>query len=95
MENKVDWKIIETEIRKLANEFQDKFEREILDLVFHFLNHDEYEIAFEILFTEIMKLENIPNPDYIRFKEIGLALKLNEETVYDPEFWNNFIRFIS
>lgn len=95
MDKDINWEIIDGEIRKLLGDLEMQLRKEDSEEVFHYLNYDEYEIAFELLFLCMMELPNIPNFDYCRFKEIGLTLKLNEETKYDPDFWKNFVRFVS
>jgi hypothetical protein len=69
---------------------ESKLDNESIDYVNHYINHDEYEMAFEGLFLEIMKFEKIPEIDFLKSKEIGELLKLDEESVFDFDFWNKF-----
>lgn len=69
---------------------ESKLDSESIDFVNHYVNHDEYEMAFEGLFLEIMKLEEIPKIDFLKSKMIGELLNLNEESVFDIDFWHKF-----
>lgn len=71
-----------------------KLDKEAIDFVQHYIEHDEYEMAFEGLFIEIMKLEEIPKIDLFKSKEIGKSLKMNEESVFDFDFWNKFDNYV-
>lgn len=66
---------------------------DIIDFTYHYINHDEYEMAFEGLFLEIIKHKNIPSLNIKKCQEIAVFLKLNQETVYDMEFWSKFENF--
>lgn len=69
-------------------------DNESIDAINHYLIYDEYEMAFEGLFIEIMSLETIPAVDIERSKEVGQLLKLNEESVFDSHFWKNFENYV-
>lgn len=69
-------------------------DKESIDAINHYLRYDEYEMAFEGLFIEIMSLETIPAVDIARSKEVGQLLKLNEESVFDSNFWRNFEDYV-
>ncbi len=64
----------------------------------HYINYDEYEMAFEGLFIELMSLNEKLNIDYSESYKIALLLKLNEETVFDANFLEEissfYIRFL-
>ena len=63
--------------------------------VVHYIAHDEPEIAFEGLFIELMQQKTMP--DAIIKKDclaLGQYLKLDSESVLDPDFWKNFIIFL-
>ncbi|MCG2617848.1 hypothetical protein LZZ85_26340 [Terrimonas sp. NA20] len=69
--------------------------KESADFVCHYLSHDEYEMAFEALFIEVMKLKSPPLIDLKMANEIAIFLRLNEETVFYPNFWPDFEKFTS
>lgn len=56
----------------------------------HYLHYGEYAMAFEILFLGIMESHKVPKIDFIKGLEIAKSLKLDEEAVYDVNFWNKF-----
>jgi hypothetical protein len=72
-----------------------EFNDESINGVEHYVVHAEYEMAFEILFIEIMKLHKYPLIDFQRSWEAGLSLKLNKESVFDPFFWDKFKSYIT
>ncbi len=59
MEN-VDWNYILSFIKTTLKIVESKLNSKSIEMIEHYLNHDEYEMAFEILFIEIMKLEEVP-----------------------------------
>lgn len=88
------WKYIKEFIQSILKTVNSKLDKESIDSVNHYVDHDEYEMAFEGLFLEIMKLEEIPKIDMLKSKEVAELLKLNEESVFDFDFWNRFNDFI-
>jgi hypothetical protein len=50
-------------------------------------------MAFEGLFIEIMKLKVVPKFDLLECRKIGIFLKLNEDSVFDYDFWIKFDNF--
>ena len=65
-----------------------------IEAVEHYLNHSEFEMAFEGLFLEIMQLKDTSSIDFQMAIEVGKDLRLNEESVFDHSFWNKFKKFI-
>lgn len=93
--NEIDWKYIKEKLKVFLSLVNSKLEKSLIDHIEHYIKHDEYEMAFELLFTEIIKFENLSLIDYKKAEEIGKLLKLDEETVFDPNFWGKFISFIN
>lgn len=89
-----DWSEEADYIVGVLSELEKDFDQETVDYVSHYVNHAEYEMAFEILFTEIMRLKYKPNVDWRMAKEVGLSLNLNKETVYDNYFWDKLLHYI-
>jgi hypothetical protein len=89
-----NWKYIKEFIQMTLESIQLKLDKESIDFVSHYINHDEYEMAFEGLFIEIMKLAKAPKIDFIESKKVGELLKLDEESVFDFEFWEKFEEYI-
>jgi len=69
-------------------------DEDTVDAVRHYVIHDEYEMAFEGLFIEIMNLIKVPGIDFQKSREIALLLKLDKETVFDHNFWGKFDKYI-
>jgi|GEM_PF-1130205 len=88
------WNNIKKELVILLDIIRNHLDGDSIDAVEHYIKHDEFEIAFEGLFIEIMKMEKAPNLDYNIYLKLGKKLKLDEESVIDPFFWENFINFI-
>jgi hypothetical protein len=63
-----------------------------LEGVMHYLEHGEYEMSFEGLVIELMKLEVYTDGfNFSEWKELGLQFRLNEESVFDSDFWSKFL----
>lgn len=60
----------------------------------HYLKYSEYEMAFEILFLGIMDSGQFPKIDFINGLEVAKFLKLDQESVYDVNFWSKFKVFM-
>ena len=93
--HKDNWVYIKEFIQMILKTVQLNLDKETVDSVNYYINHDEYEMAFEGLFLEIMKTEQVPKIDLIECKEVGELLKLNEESVFDFEFWEKFEEYIN
>lgn len=91
---KSTWEYIKEFIQSTLTIVQFELDQESIDSVNHYLENDEYEMAFEGLFLEIMKLERNLKIDLKKSKEIAELLKLNEESVFDFDFWKKFESYI-
>jgi len=57
----------------------------------HFLNHGEYEMAFEGLVLELIAVGLAPSSfDANAWVSLGRELGLEQESVLDGEFWQKF-----
>lgn len=90
---KESWTEIEEFILGTLNLVRHGLDQESIDTVTHYVDHDEYEIAFEILFTEIVRKNPTQAVDYNTALQIGQQLNLPNESIYDPSFWANFETF--
>lgn len=81
-------------ITSVLKELEPFLNIESIDAVTHYLKHDEYEMAFEGLFLDIMHLNQYPDIDYKQARMIGEDLSLNKESVFDSDFWPRFITYI-
>ena len=66
-------------IQAMLEEVSTILDTETRDAVSHYIDHDEYEMAFEGLFIEIMKVEVLPSLDYKKCREIAVLLRLDQE----------------
>jgi hypothetical protein len=66
-----------------------------IDAVRYYIEHDEYEIAFEGLMLDLYKRGSLPKGfDTQEATTIAVALHLNEDSVLDSEFWDKFQRLM-
>lgn len=68
-------------IRSIRNSVQPHLDKESIDAINHYLEYGEYEMAFEGLFIEIMKLSLKPEIDYKKSIQVGKTLNLDKESV--------------
>ena len=79
---------IKNEIEHLFNNYKKLFDDETNESINHYLNHDEYEMAFEGLFIEIMKTNVwISKKSILFYIDIGIQLSLDKESVFEQDFW--------
>jgi hypothetical protein len=81
-------------LRLVLAEYKNKLDSESISTIKHYLDHDEYEMAFEGLFLDLMK-ENtcIDKKILIECISIGKELNIDQSSVFDSEFWTKFINF--
>lgn len=96
LDKKEFWLMTESMLQELLNQSQEKLDADSIESVQHYLDHSEYEMAFEGLFIELMKLNHIPkNADIGKYIELGKNLDLENESVFDADFWSKFVQFVS
>lgn len=81
-------------IRKTLSLVKCDLDEESYNAVEHYLNHDEYEMAFEGLFIELIQSKSKPIIDFKNSRKIALALGLDKESVFDGDFWIKFEKFL-
>jgi hypothetical protein len=90
------WSVVEKRLQDLLIRYSDEIDDESKEAVQHYLDHSEYEMAFEGLFIELMKLKvSLGNEESCGFIELGKKLDLDKESVFDGDFWNNFTEYYS
>lgn len=94
MKREDNWRSFKDFIQFILTTVQSELDKESIESVTHYIDHDEYEMAFEGLFLEIMKLKSVPDIDLVKSREVGKSLKLNEEAVFDYLFWEKFESYI-
>ena len=82
-------------IRVTANAVSPEMSSLELKEIEHYLNHDEYEMAFEGLFLSIMKSKKKFKIDIGTARKIAIELNLNIESVFDDGFWKKFESYLS
>ena len=92
--NQHQWTEIEDFIKKTMSSINNHIDPDTVDSVNHYLKHAEYELAFEGLFIEIMKIKIPVEIDLTKAKKTAELLKLNEESVLEPNFWSKFDNYI-
>lgn len=73
---------------------ESKLDKASINEVRHYLMHNEYEMAFEGLFIEIIKLGEASNIDLVKSLDIGRALKLDKHSVFEHDFWKKLEDFV-
>ncbi len=72
----------------------DVLEKDTQEFVLHYLNHDEYEMAFEGLFLDLMQLGRFQSSfDIAHAVHLAKALNLHQESVFRDDFWPLFEAF--
>jgi dimeric dUTPase (all-alpha-NTP-PPase superfamily) len=90
------WLKVDKQLQDLLNHFSESLDEESVQSVQHYLDHSEYEMAFEGLFIELMNLKcSFSEEEFLTYIELGEKLGLNEESVFDAEFWEKFIKYCS
>lgn len=82
-------------IRKLLNENAAHLDTQSQEVVRHYLDHDEYEMAFEGLFLDLIAHGSITSCDKLDvYLALGRSLNLEKESVLDGQFWPKLMRFV-
>ena len=86
---------LELELEAIFSELAQGLDSDSVTAVRWNIDHGEIEMAFEGLCLELITLSRRPNRDLCeRLRSLGIELGLNEESVYDTDFWKHFIDFI-
>ncbi len=90
------WLKVEELIRVLLNKFIGRLDSESVEAIHHYLEHSEYEMAFEGLFIELMKLKaDINKNEKETYFKLARELGLEQDSFFDGDFWNKFKLFVS
>lgn len=82
-------------IQGLLDRNASKLDSESIEAVQHYISHDEYEMAFEGLFIDLMALGEITSEENLAtYVELGKKMALDQSTVFDGDFWSIFMRFV-
>jgi len=82
-------------INALIKNYGNRLSCETLDFVSHYCGVDEYEMAFEILLTDSIKEDMDFDIDFKKIIfEIALELNLDKESIFNSNFWDEFLSFM-
>lgn len=85
-EPEVDWSEMKEQIATLIERYSQSLDKDSKEAVQHYIDHDEYEMAFEGLCLELLTLEG-RDVDWGICLKIARKLGLDRESVFDHEFW--------
>ncbi|MDY6930104.1 MAG: MafI family immunity protein [Pseudomonadota bacterium] len=89
------WLCAENRIQTLLNRFVGLLDTETVESVQHYLDHSEYELAFEGLFIELMKVDAVLEKDESEiYLKLAMELGLDRDSVFDGKFWEKFKAFM-
>lgn len=89
------WLVVEKLLQGLLNKFVVLLDSESVDSIQHYLDHSEYEMAFEGLFIELMKANaDMDRGEMETYFKLGQDLGLDEDSVFDGNFWEQFRVFV-
>lgn len=89
-----NWREIDGFLEKLLDYCRDDLDADLISNMQEYLEHGEYEMAFEGLFLAIMENGHSPDLDLDKVLDYAIDLKLNEETMYDEDFWEKLKKFV-
>lgn len=94
--DKEQWSNVERILRHVLDESKPALELDAVEAVEHYLEHGEYEMAFEGLFLELMKSSIVfDKPTLKKYYKLGSVLGLAKDAVFDPQFWKKFQDYTS
>ena len=88
-----DWVLVVAFINKTLKDATGLLNGINQEAVRHYVFYSEYEMAFEVLFLEIMKFPKIDFFDCDKALEFASLLKLNTDTVYDDCFFDKLVDY--
>lgn len=95
MRSEIDYSEIREAILSLLSVYSEIIEADTYSAVMQYLQHGEYEMAFEGLLIDLInaKFEKQKiNIDY--YLSLGQVLGLDKNTVFNPNFWNDFVNYL-
>ncbi len=94
-ENEINYNKIHKAILSLLDIYSDILDADTYNAVMHYLQHGEYEMAFEGLFIDLINANfEIQKIDIDYYFTLGKKLSLNKISIFDYEFWKKFERYI-
>lgn len=88
MQEELDYFFVKDRLAVLLEKYENVLDKETSESVRHFIEHDEYEMGYEGLFIELMKINFNPRDiDMKEYLRIGGLLGLSRESIFDCDFW--------
>lgn len=86
---------MENRLLDLIADCKEYLDEETINEVMHFYRHGEYEMSLEGLIIEMIKLKKHPrNISVDVINELVVYYRLDCESVFDYNFWNEFTEWI-
>jgi hypothetical protein len=82
-----DFQTICRDINSLLQQYASLLTSDAIANVQHYVDHDEYEMAFEGLCLELLD-RDFEGVDWDKCRDIARALDLDQESFFDPSFWD-------
>ncbi|MEQ9890072.1 hypothetical protein [Pectobacterium aroidearum] len=87
---------VKNSISKLIDLYGKDLDEKTINSVNHFLEHGEYEMAYEGMFIDLMSIGfNPENIDVSHYIGIGISLGLNKVSVFYFDFWNKLVSYLN
>jgi hypothetical protein len=91
----LDWQQLVTDIQSEINANKEKIPEDRIKCIQHYLDHDEYAMAFEFLYLEIIERNGATcTLGKEKAQKIALMLDLDKEMNYDQAFWKKFQKLV-
>lgn len=87
---------MDKELLELISNCKEYLDEDANKEVWHFFTHGEYEMSLEGLLIEMINLQKYPrNISIDTINELVRYYHLDDESVFDYEFWQKYIEWIS
>lgn len=94
-EKKVDYNEVYESIVSLLEAYSDILDTDTYSAVTHYLEHGEYEMAYEGLFIDLIDAKfEIQKIDIKYYLTLGVKLNLDKESVFKGDFWKCLTNYI-
>lgn len=85
---------LEAQFRPLFERYTGHLDEETRAYVKHYVDHSELEMAYELFGLGLMSKIATPPHEAKELLEMGCALGLDKETVYEDDFWETWEHFL-
>jgi hypothetical protein len=81
-------------VTKTLSDIRPFLDVETFNAINHYITHSEIEMAFEVMFLEVINQNLAIRIDSGTAIRTAKELSLDKETVFDVDFWSKFTNFI-